>query len=278
MKLSLCNEVIRELDFPRQCALAAALGYDGLEIAPFTLKDDPLQLGAGEMAALRSALAAEGLVCSSLHWLLVAPPGLSITDPDPAVRARTVDALERLIGLAAELGAPVLVHGSPKQRLLVEGETSRGHAMAVFRAVAAAAERAGVTYCLEALAARETDFVNTLAEAVAIVDAIASPAFRTMLDCSAAGQQEHDVPALVDRYLPSGHIAHVQVNDPNRRGPGQGALAIAPIVMALRRHGYRGWLAVEPFDYHPDGSAAAARAAGFMRGVIEALAMQEGFE
>ena len=40
MKLSLCNEVIRELPFERQCALAAALGYEGLEVAPFTLGDD----------------------------------------------------------------------------------------------------------------------------------------------------------------------------------------------------------------------------------------------
>ena len=33
MKLSLCNEVIRELPFDRQCALAAGLGNAGLEVA-----------------------------------------------------------------------------------------------------------------------------------------------------------------------------------------------------------------------------------------------------
>jgi sugar phosphate isomerase/epimerase len=271
MKLSLCNEVVRELDFPRQCAFAAAVGYDGLEIAPFTLKDDPLTLTAGEINAVRAALKAEGLACSSLHWLLVAPEGLSITDPDPAVRGRTIEAIRRLIGLAAELEAPVLVHGSPRQRMLVEGAVSRDHAMTAFSAAAAAAEQAGVTYCLEALAPNETDFVNSVAEAAAIVDAIGSPAFRTMVDCCAAGQTEDDVPAVVDRFLPSGHIAHVQVNDPNKRGPGEGTLAIAPIVRALDRHGYRGWLAAEPFDYLPDGPACAARAAGFMRGILEAL-------
>ena len=37
MRISLCNEVIGELPFARQCELAAALGYDGLEIAPITL-------------------------------------------------------------------------------------------------------------------------------------------------------------------------------------------------------------------------------------------------
>ena len=37
MRISLCNEVVRDLDFAAQCALAAGLGYDGLEVAPFTL-------------------------------------------------------------------------------------------------------------------------------------------------------------------------------------------------------------------------------------------------
>jgi len=93
-----------------------------------------------------------------------------------------------------------------------------------------------------------------------------------MIDASAAGQTE-DVPvaALVDRWLPAGRIAHVQVNDRNRRGPGQGEQRFAPLFSALRRHGYAGDIAVEPFDYVPDGPGAAARAIGYLRGILEAL-------
>ena len=46
MKLSLCNEVIRELPFERQCTLAAKLGYRGLELAPFTFGDDAWRMPA----------------------------------------------------------------------------------------------------------------------------------------------------------------------------------------------------------------------------------------
>ena len=42
----LCNEVVRELEVSAQCALAAGLGYDGLEIAPFTLGPEPHRLPA----------------------------------------------------------------------------------------------------------------------------------------------------------------------------------------------------------------------------------------
>lgn len=266
--------MIRELPFDQQCKFAAEVGYQGLEVAPFTLSDQPHLLDAGTVAGLKQSLQSHGLVCSSLHWLLVAPDGLSITTADDAVREKTIEVMRRLIGLAAELGADALVHGSPGQRALPPGDEAdaRARALDCFRAAAEAAEAAGVVYCLEPLAQRETNFVNTLAEADTIVREIGSPAFRSMVDCCACALEEGDVPALLDRWLPGDLIAHVQVNDPNSRGPGEGALQFAPIFAALKRHDYRGWIAAEPFVYEPDGPACAARAAGYLHGMLEALA------
>src|SRR5207302_1199677 len=83
-----------------------------------------------------------------------------------------------------------------------------------------------------------------------LVAEIGSPAVRSMLDCSAAGRTEKEpLPALIDRWLPQGVIAHVQVNDRNRQGPGQGEQRFAGVFAALRRHRYAGDVAVEPFDY-----------------------------
>ena len=79
MRLALCNEVLAPRDFPAQCAFAAAVGYDGLEVAPFTLADDPLALSAARIDAVRSAAADAGVAITGLHWLLVKPEGLSIT-------------------------------------------------------------------------------------------------------------------------------------------------------------------------------------------------------
>ena len=72
------------------------------------------------------------------------------------------------------------------------------------------------------------------------------------------------------QWLPTGVIAHIHLNDPNRRGPGEGELAIAPILRALSEGEYGGIAAVEPFDYQPDGPACAARAIGYVRGLLEA--------
>jgi len=276
MRIALCNEVLAGMKLERQCEYASRLGYDGLEIAPFTLDDAPEKISSAEAAKIRATVEASGLVVTGLHWLLVKPEGLSLTDPDAAVRDRTLEVMIRLTGLCAELGGAVLVHGSPKQRQIAPGET-QPIALARLRdglaQVALAAGRAGVVYCIEPLSRKETALVNTVAEAAELVRSIDHPNLRTMIDCSAAGLAEtSSVPELIDRWLPTGLIAHLQVNDPNRRGPGQGEMKFAPILAALKRHNYAGTIAVEPFDYSPDGPGAAAFSAGFLRGLLEASA------
>jgi sugar phosphate isomerase/epimerase len=275
MKISLCNEVLAGLPLEKQCELAAAFGYEGLEIAPFTLSDAPHELTSADAARIRAVVESFGLVVTGLHWLLVRPEGLSLTTPDAGLRERTLRVMERLTGLCAELGGAVLVHGSPKQRQIAASET---HAIALSRLqdglarVARVAAANDVVYCIEPLSTRETQIINTVAEAAEVVRAIDSPYLRTMIDCSAAGQVESEpVPVLIDRWLPTGLIGHVQVNDPNRRGPGQGQMAFAPILAALKRNGYAGAIGVEPFDYWPDGPGAAAFCAGYLRGLREAL-------
>jgi len=276
MKIALCNEVLRDMEFAAQCDYAAALGYDGLELAPFTLGTKPHLLSAAKIARLRRAAADAGVEITGLHWLLIAPPGLSLNGPDEAVRARTVDVLRALVGLCADLGGGYLVHGSPAQRSVAPGdsfEAVRGRTVASFAALAPHVEDAGLTYCIEPLAPRETNFINTVEEAASLIESIGSPAYKTMIDTSAAGQAEAvPVADLIDRWLPTGLIGHVQVNDTNLRGPGQGENRFAPIFAALLRNGYDRTVAVEPFDYHPDGPASAARAAGYVRGILEALA------
>ena len=279
MKFSLCNEVLQPQPFEQQCASAAAMGYDALEVAPFTLSDNPMLISDAQATQLRRVAQDAGLSISGLHWLLVAPSGLSIVDASEPVRQRTLAVMQRLVELCALMGGSYLVHGSPRQRSVPPGssrEQALERATESFAKVAATARNAGVIYCIEPLSTRETDLINTVAEAARIVDAIGSPGLRTMIDCSAAGQVEQEpIDALMRRWMPSGHIAHVQVNDPNRRGPGQGDMQFVPILQAvaqLQASGdYEGIVAVEPFDYVPDGPTCAARSIGYLRGIVEGL-------
>ncbi|HVF65749.1 MAG TPA: sugar phosphate isomerase/epimerase family protein [Casimicrobiaceae bacterium] len=275
-RLALCNEVIADREFAAQCVYAAELGYDALEVAPFTLGEDPLRLPVHRRNEVRRAASDAGIAISGLHWLLVKPEGLSLTTVDAAARDRTRDALVALVDLCAELGGRYLVHGSPKQRATPPG-VDRSVATALIAEglahAAQAAERAALQYLIEPLPVDETDQINTLDEAVALVREIDSPALATMIDTKSVALAEAKSAAeLVSQWLPTGLIRHVQLNDRNRRGPGQGSDRFAPVLAALVEGGYDGDIAIEPFDYRPDGSACAARAVGYVRGVLEGLA------
>jgi len=269
VKLSLCNEVVRELSFDRQCALAVKLGYRGLEIAPFTFGDDGWCMSATKRSEVRRACADTGIEVSGLHWLLAAPAGLSITSSDKAVWQKSVDVLRGSVELCAELGGAYLVHGSPAQRQVGDASDAK-RAEEAWSIAAAAAQKAGVVYCLEALASPECNFINTLAEASAVVQRIGNPAFKSMVDTSAAGKMEAEsVADLIRRWMPTGLMAHIQLNDVNRRGPGEGDDKFGPVLQALHETGYAGWVAMEPFIYEPDGPTCAARMIGYISGLLE---------
>ena len=104
MQFALCNEVLQPLAFEQQCKLAAALGYDGLEVAPFTLAENPQDITDTQAAQFRHIAQDHGLAISGLHWLLVAPAGLSIVSADPAVRERAIAFMRRLGHGVDEIG------------------------------------------------------------------------------------------------------------------------------------------------------------------------------
>lgn len=274
MKLSLCNEVIADRSFAEQCEFAASLGYDGLEVAPFTLADDPRAITDNKIDAVRKAASDAGIAITGLHWLLVKPDHLSITSPDKAVRDETLEVLLTNVDLCAALGGSVLVHGSPKQRSIDSADdrdAAENRALDIFHEVAARAETAKVTYCLEPLRPAMTNYVNTVADAVAVVEKINARSFKTMLDTSAAAASESDsVDQLVRKWMPGGHLAHVQFNDQNRRAAGQGEDRFIEIVRALKETAYDGVIAMEPFVYEPNRDACAAYAIAYTRGLLEA--------
>src|SRR4029078_12121691 len=158
---------------------------------------------------------------------------------------------------------------SPAQRR-VSTPADAERAEEAWAAAAEVAHKAGVCYCLDPLARPDCNFVNTLAEAAGVVARIGNPAFRTMVDTLAASLMEPEpVADAIRRVMPTGLMAHIQFNDRNRRGPGQGEDKFAPVVRALRETGYDGWIAMEPFVYEPDGATCAARMIGYIAGLLE---------
>lgn len=272
-RIALCNEVLREFDFAEQCRIIADLGFDAIEIAPFTLSGDPAHLSLERRREVRAMAEDAGLSVAGLHWLMNAPEGLSITDP---TRADVAGAhMEAMVQLCADLGGEVLVHGSPMARDprdAPDAARARAAAMSCFARAGYAADRAGVKYCLEPLSPTLTPFLNSVAECVTFIDEIGAPGLWTMLDtCAAADGEDRSAAEVLAQWLPTGRIGHVHVNDPNKRAPGQGDMCFGDVLGVVARSGFGGYISAEPFVYEPSGLAAAAVAAGYLRGLAEQI-------
>ncbi len=252
MKFAICNETFVDWPLERACQFAAECGYTGLEIAPFTLADDVRSITLEQVAATRRAATDAGLEIIGLHWLLAKTSGLHLTSPDPATRRATADYLIGLARLCRELGGSVLVFGSPQQRNLAAGVspgTGFAYAVEVFEELAPTLEATQVRLALEPLGPAEGNFLNTAAEAVAMIRRINSPWVQLHLDCKAMASEATPIPQLIHENRDV--LAHFHANDPNRQGPGMGELKFEPILAALGEVDYRGWVSVEVFDYTP---------------------------
>ena len=273
MKFAICNETWQgpEWTLDRVCERIAAHGYGGVEIAPFTLKENPAELTEAEAEAAGATARKHGLEVVGLHWLLVKPPGMHLTSPDAAVRAHTVEFGRHLARLCAAMGGSVMVWGSPKQRALDEGVTwdeTAARAAEVLRAISETAGPLGVTLAIEPLGRRETNFLNTAAETVRLLRLVDHPACRLHLDVKAMSDEATPIPDIIRAH--AADTAHFHANDPNLRGPGQGEVGYAPIVEALRATGYDRWVSVEVFDYTPDADTIAAQSLAFLRNAFGA--------
>ena len=271
MKFAICNETYQGWDFSKTCDHVAETGYEGIEVAPFTLKDDPRDLTEAEAAAYGKTARAAGLEVVGLHWLLVKPAWLHLTTTDDLLRKDTVSFARHLARLCAAMGGKVMVWGSPKQRDVAEDwayEDAFSRAADALRQVAETAGEAGVEIAMEPLARTETNFLNTAAETVRLIEKVDHPAFRLHLDVKAMSDEEKSIPEIIRESRD--HVAHFHANDPNLRGPGFGEVKFEPIAEALREVGYSGYVSVEVFDYSPDPETIATQSLAYLRKTFEA--------
>jgi sugar phosphate isomerase/epimerase len=277
MKFALCNEMFEGRPMAEVCATASRLGYDGIEIAPFTLAPSAIDISTELRKDTRRIISDNGLETVGLHWLFAGPTGLHLTTNDQKTWGRTKDYLSCLLDLCSDLGGKVLVLGSPKQRSLESGQTFEdawNRAVELFESVLDKAGDMDLTICIEPLSPVETDFINTVEQGMKMVRQINHPALKIHLDvkamCSesipvADPSSRGDAVAGIIRSVGAEDIGHFHVNDPNLYGPGMGNVDYGPIAEAIRDIGWDRWLSVEVFKYDPDPETIAQKSIEYLR-------------
>jgi 5-keto-L-gluconate epimerase len=241
-------------------AKAAALGYDGVELA----------LGGADdvdEAQISEWLVQTGLVVSCISTgLTFAQRGLYMTNPAEAVRERTIETFLGLIRLAERWGGLVNVG---RARGFVDKSQTRDQAEALFLAcmerLLPEAQKRGVTIMIEPINRYESNFLNSVDDAAQLLARLNSPNVGIMADVFHMNIEDDDICKSLERN--QAFVRYVHIADSNRKAPGMGHTDFAKIVSTLRAFGYDGWLGVEilPGD---DPDEMAKRAVRHMRALL----------
>jgi D-psicose/D-tagatose/L-ribulose 3-epimerase len=241
------DEALAEL-IPR----IAGFGFDAVEI-PLEQPGDWDPVRTRDLLA-RHHLAAAG-VCA------VTPPGRELVAAPATVVAATAAYLRTCVDHAAVLGAPCV--GGPVYasvgRTWRMSPAARTACYAEFReALAPVADHAGergVNIGVEALNRYETSVVNTVTQAIELIDGLPANV-GLMIDTYHMNIEEPDPYAILDLAGP--HIKHVQVSGTDRGTPGRDHFDWPRFFGRLRATGYAGAVCIESFTALNDAIATAA--------------------
>jgi sugar phosphate isomerase/epimerase len=266
IKFGICNEIFKDWTLEDTFAYAAKIGYDAVEIAPFTIAKHVTDISAAQRAEIKALAARHKIAISGIHWVLVQTEGLHLTHPDKAVRDLTSKYFGELAKFCADIGGKTIVVGSPKQRNILEGVTPQqawDYATEVFREPVMRAEQHGVTICFEPLAPSETNFINTAQDAVRFVQQLHTPHFKIILDVKAMSSEAKPIAQIIRESWP--HFAYFHANDKNLKGPGFGEVDFKPIAAALKEVGYKGYVSVEVFNFDEGPQVIASKSLEYLR-------------
>lgn len=273
IRLGMCNELFEGWELGRVCRVLKEMGYEGVELAPFTLAPTITDLPSWRREEIRSTIENEGLQTIGLHWLLAKTEGLYLTSPDADTRKRTAAYLIALAEATLEMGGSLMVLGSPKQRSLLPGVTihqANDYASEVLSLAMPAIGALGIDLCLEPLAPSETDFLNSIAEAEALMRRVDHPHVKIHLDVKAMSSDSGgSVTELIARH--GAEAGHFHAQDTNLKGPGMGEVDFEPILRALVASGYEGWVSVEVFDYSSGAEETAYQSVQCLRRILEGI-------
>ena len=266
MRYAICSEIFKEWPLDRAMQFARETGYEGFEIAPFTLAPLITDIPSERRREIVRMASDAGIAISGIHWVLAFTEGMHVNHPDPAWRQRAADYLRHAVDFCADLGGTHVIFGSPRRREVLPGVTqaeARAWTLETFRPATALAEQRGVTLCLEPLAPSETNFLSTAAETASLAAEMGSKAFGYMLDVKAMCSEPRPVAETIRNH--AGGFSYFHANDENLRGPGFGNTDYAPIGAALREVGYSGWVSVEVFQFEEGPEAIATRSLAHLR-------------
>jgi len=245
-------------DWPSALDAAAELGYDAIEVS---VRDpaDPAVIACDDglrQYGLQLSAIATGQSFYSDGW--------SPTSDDPEVQNLLCERMFRIIDLASPWAAMVViggVRGTLSGSDIEKADQYRRTVDAVHR-YGEYALKQGVSLVIEPINRYETNYINTIQDALEFIAAVDLDNFGVLPDTFHMNIEEVD---LVDSLRSAGDLTHhVQFTDSNRLAAGRGHIDFRALAAVLKDSDYRGYLSTETLPL-PDSRTAARQAIELFR-------------
>jgi len=251
-------EYLFDGDFEHAVSQLHGLGIRALELALI----DPTAL---DTVWLCDLLETHEMEVSNIGTGEVASLGFFLTSPDVLDRARCRAELEKHIDIAGSMGTGITVgyirgpvsgqEFSRREERFLEEELAR---------LCDYAGKKGVPVLLEPLAKKYVSSLNTINEALEMIDRLPGYNLRLLLDSYNMSQMNEDIAGTVSAAGP--YIHHVHIADTDRRYPGSGSFDFPLFLDALQRAGYQGYYSLEALP-EPDAMTCIRRTKDYFYGL-----------
>jgi 5-keto-L-gluconate epimerase len=249
----------------------AEMGYDGLEVWPKYAAPADAKLGITTERLLD--------LCSQYDLTIDASPiggvdllGASKSRREAAAKNFTENLkwLNKIDGKIAQC-----VPGWGYTTFRGYEPVKRADVVGVLKSVGRSAQDYGVTIALEPCNRFETSYMNTLHDAVSVIEQVGLESIRISADTYHMDMEEPDpVQALRDARR---YVAHVHLSDNARLAPGLGSMDIKAIVSTLVEVGYKGAISHFEVKPYPDPETAARISFDYTKALIDVSVTRSAF-
>ena len=246
-------------DLETSVATAARHGFDAIEL----FLPGPEAVDAAKLRALldkhKLQLAALG---TGAGWV---KHRLRLTDPDAAIRKKSIAYVTHFIDAAAQFNAPAII-GSMQGRWGENGSTREqalGWLAETLKELGPRAKKQGTSLLYEPLNRYETNLFNRSGDAAAFLEQHKIEGVTLLCDLFHMNIEETDVAATLKAV--SKFVGHIHFADSNRRAVGLGHTDMAPIAKALKDISYQKYISAEVMPLPDEETAARETIASYKR-------------
>ena len=244
MPYAISNIALPAYDHLDDLPVIAETGYTGLEVAPSRVWQNTWQgLTSAQVAEYRTTVESTGLEIVGLHSLVFDHPELQLFGDADSVAA-TRDFMVHLSAVCRDLGGRTLIWGGGRKRGTVPADDAFIRAVSFMTDVCMKTADHGTIFCFEPLGPKDSDFVNGLGEARAIVEAVGQPNLQLQIDAKALVENNEVEQSIFDDA--SEMLVHVHANEPGLNVLGRsGEIDHVAIGTMLANIGYQGYVSAE---------------------------------